>query len=386
LDDNFSVGFRFATGDNNSPVSANQSLGLANQGQGGQFSKYAIWLDRAYLKYSLRDKQRGHTFDAYFGRMENPWFYSEILWDDDLGFDGLALKGKLKFSDNFSSFITAGAFPVFSTELNFSSNRPDKFESTDKYLYAVQGGLDFNLTDKIKAKVGAAYYHFAGVEGELSTPYTPLSASDAGDTDNTRPSFAQKGNTYRPLRNIIPDATNGFGTSNQFQYFGLATPYENVALTGKVDFLHFDPIQISILGEWIKNNAFDQQAIDAVAVNNRGPIPLNPDGTLGDGVGAYEGDDIAWTLGLKVGHAALEKRWAWNAGVAYRYIGSDAVIDGFNDSKFGGGGTNMEGFVVNAAVALSPRVNLGVSWFSADNIAGPPLKSDIFHVNLNAKF
>ena len=47
------AGFRIATGENNSPVSTNQSLGLANQAQGGNFSKYAIWLDRAFLRYEV---------------------------------------------------------------------------------------------------------------------------------------------------------------------------------------------------------------------------------------------------------------------------------------------------------------------------------------------
>jgi len=51
LGDGFSGGFRIATGDSNSPTSTNQSIGLASGAQGGQFSKYAIWLDRAFLKY-----------------------------------------------------------------------------------------------------------------------------------------------------------------------------------------------------------------------------------------------------------------------------------------------------------------------------------------------
>ena len=49
----FTAGIRLATGENNSPVTENQTLGLANKGQGGNFSKYAIWLDRAFLKYEI---------------------------------------------------------------------------------------------------------------------------------------------------------------------------------------------------------------------------------------------------------------------------------------------------------------------------------------------
>jgi hypothetical protein len=43
-----------ATGGNNAPVSTNQTLGSTNSGNGGQggnFSKYDLWLDRAFIKY-----------------------------------------------------------------------------------------------------------------------------------------------------------------------------------------------------------------------------------------------------------------------------------------------------------------------------------------------
>src|SRR5688500_11542938 len=53
LGNGFSAGIRIATGDTNSPVTGNQSFGLANQGQGGNFSKYALWLDRGFLRYEL---------------------------------------------------------------------------------------------------------------------------------------------------------------------------------------------------------------------------------------------------------------------------------------------------------------------------------------------
>src|SRR6478609_8890439 len=47
LGDSFNSGIRLATGDTNSPTSPNQTLG----GNGGNFSKYAIWLDRAFVSY-----------------------------------------------------------------------------------------------------------------------------------------------------------------------------------------------------------------------------------------------------------------------------------------------------------------------------------------------
>ena len=413
LGDNIKGGFRIATGENNSPTSTNQSMGLASGGQGGQFSKYAIWLDRAFLKYewdsdpSPSPAPEAAPADAKSpaappapapqvyprvyasvtaGRFDNPFQATEILFDSDLGFDGMALHGKARFNRVFQPFVTLGAFPIFNTDLNFSSNQPAKFDSTDKYLYAVQGGTDVAFGRKANLKLAAAYYNFHNVEGRLSDPYVPLSASDAGNTDTTRPSFAQKGNTYRPLRNILPDATNGFGTTNQWQYFGLATEFRNVALTGRLDLDFFEPVRISLIGEYIKNTAFDHDDIEAVAVNNRGPLPLNDDGTPSGELSPFEGTDTAWTIGVRFGHPALEKRGAWQAGVAYRYVGSDAVIDGFNDSEFGGGGTNVEGFAIGASVAITPKVSLGFQWMSADEIAGPPLQSDIFQFDLRARF
>ena len=54
LEDGFTAGIRLATGQDDSPVTENQTLGLANGGQGGNFSKYSIWLDRAFLKYEYQ--------------------------------------------------------------------------------------------------------------------------------------------------------------------------------------------------------------------------------------------------------------------------------------------------------------------------------------------
>jgi hypothetical protein len=380
LRENFSAGMRIATGDSNSPVSTNQSLGLANQGQGGNFSKYALWLDRAFLKYEAGG-QPGKNFALLAGRFDNPFFSpSEIVWDDDVGFDGAALQGKYQLAKWFTPFINGGAFPVFNTDLNFSTNQPAKFKSTDKWLYGGQLGLDLKPRHDVNLKVAGAYYYFDGVEGRVSDPFTPLTAQDQGNTDNTRPSFAQKGNTYMALRNIIPSALNDFGTSKQYQYFGLATPFRELVLNGKLDYNGFEPVQISVIGEFAKNLAFRRGETNLKAVNNRAANGV--DGTLGE----FDGGDTAWIAGFKVGSGAFQKRWDWALGLNYRYVESDAVVDGFTDSDFGLGGTNMKGYSLFGSVALSPEVSLGVRWMTANEIAGPPLKNDTLQIDLSGKF
>lgn len=379
LDNNWSAGFRIGTGETSTPISANQGLGVANNGQGGNFSKYQLWLDRAFLKYET-GSTLGNDLTFLFGRFDNPFFSSTAIWADEIGFDGIAAKGQAKITDGFKIFGVGGAFPIFNTDLNFASNNPSKFKSTDKYLYAAQLGVDFKVTKDIQAKAAAAFYDFENVTGKLSTPFIPLTAQDQGDTDDLRPSFAKKGNTYRPLRDIIPSVINNFGTTNQFQYFGLAAKFREAAFTGRIDFNNWEPYQLSLLGEYIKNTAFDKNAIDAVAVNNRGAA------TTLNKFGAFEGGDTAWLLRAQFGKAVFEKAGDWNVALDYRYLGSDAVIDAFCDDDFGLGGTNQEGFTVGGQVALSKKVKLGMRWFSATQIAGPQFKSDIFMIDINAKF
>jgi hypothetical protein len=61
-------------------------------------------------------------------------------------------------------------------------------------------------------------------------------------------------------------------------------------------------------------------------------------------------------------------------------------VDGFNDSDFGGGGTNLKGYVVGGSLALSPNVWLTLRWLSANAVSGPPYKNDIFQFDINGRF
>lgn len=364
MGEGFTSGFRIATGSDNSPITQNQTL--------SGFSKYSLWLDRAFLRYERNDGE-GSIYKVTAGRMDNPFFSTSVIWANDIGFDGIALNATRRVSEGFSPFFTAGAFPVYNTDLNFATNNASKFKSYDKYLYGAQLGAEFTPVKDVVVKVAASLYHYQNIEGQLSSPYEPLTANDAGDTDASRPSFAQHGNTYTPLRDITPTANNANGDEKQFQYFGLATPFTELAFTARIDFNRFEPFQISLLGEAVRNLAFDSGDVAAKAVNNF-------EGS------SYAGGDTAWILGLQVGDAALEERWDWNIGLNYRYVESDAVVDGFAESDFGGGGTNVKGFTLGGNLSLSRNVWLGARWMSANAIAGPTFKSDIFQFDINGKF
>ncbi len=143
LGDGWTMGTRLATGSLKDPVSTNQTL--ATYGFRDQFSVDLAWLDWQYA--SERGTQRlGFTG----GRMRNPFFTaSELVYDQDLAFDGIALSYRYAMytSDlvERTLFATAGAFPLQEVELS----------NHDKWLFGGQVGLDWKHVYGSRTKFGA---------------------------------------------------------------------------------------------------------------------------------------------------------------------------------------------------------------------------------------
>lgn len=378
LYEGFWAGIRIATGESNSPVSFNQSLGAS----GGNFSKYSIWIDRAFIKYSP-----GGNFAFTAGRFDNPFFSpTDLVFHRDLGFDGFSAQVKYEVIPDIIPFAVGGVFPVFSTGLNagsdfnFNTLQPSKASSHNKWLLAGQVGSTFRFGPEVEVRLGAAYYDFKKVEGRFSSPCRAVNAIDFCDTDLTRPSFAQKGNTYLALRNIVP--INPLDPDEpRLQYFGLASQFRNVVLSGRVDLGHFHPVHVMLDGEFVRNVAWNKEDIAAKARAN--PIPAGPAVV---GQNEYAGGNQGWLARLTIGHPQLKALWDWNFHVGYKWLESDAVIDAFTDSDFGLGGTNLKGYFVGASVGLGPNVAASARWMSANQISGVPYAVDIFQADLNAKF
>jgi hypothetical protein len=370
----FSAGLRIATGENGSPVSTNQTLGAG----GGNFSKYALWLDRGFLKYQAF----GDNLNVSLGRFDNPfWSPTDLAWHRDLGFDGAAIQAKYELFDGFTPFAVAGAFSIFNTDANAGTNLviPDsKFASQDRWLFGGQAGFASRFAPESNFRFAVAYYDFANVQGKLSSACFAPTSADICDTDLTRPSFAQKGNTYRWLRDLVVDPANP--TPPLFQYAGLVSQYRPVVASAQIDLGHFHPAHIVLDGEYIWNTALDRGLMNAFALNNRGP-------DIAAGVaGPYNGGSQGWLARVTVGDKVIKRLWDWNVHAGYKYLESDATIDAFVDSDFGLGGTNLKGYFVGGNVGLSDNVWASLRWMSANNIAGLPYSVDVLQVDLNAKF
>jgi hypothetical protein len=364
---------RLGTGSDNAPVSTNQTLGLGGTG------KYQLWLDRASIRLTpIRD------VNIDFGRFANPFWTSDLIFDNDMNFDGVAVSASGRVSDQLTLFGTAGAFPVFNTDLNFGSRDIGAFESTDKYLFAAQVGVEFRPADGLRARLAGGYFYYDGVQGRTSSPCFWL--QDVCDTDATRPSFQQFGNTIVPLRDVIPDPA-ALDTSPEVQYFGLASRFELVTARGQVEYDLSPRVGVRLEGDYVRNLGFDRSRVAALALNNFAPI-------IGTAGGQYAGGDTGWQGRLTVGALRMglgqgdwsAERGDWSAHIGYRHLESDAVIDGFADSDFGSGGTNVKGWFAGANYGIARNSFLGVRWLSSEEIAGPQLSVDRLLIDLSTRF
>jgi hypothetical protein len=378
LTNGFTTGLRIATGENSSPVSTNQTFGNS----GGNFSKYALWLDRGYVNY----RGLGNDLSIYAGRFDNPfWSPTDLVWYREIGFDGLAVQAKREVAQGYTPFATVGAAPIFNTAFNAGidldttgSGAPTKLPSHDKWLFGGQLGVDAKFNSEYALRLAGAFYDFVNVRGQLSSECSVTSASDVCDTDLTRPSFAQKGNTYIPLRNILPTPT---GPGPQFQYFGLGSDFRPVVASAQLDLGHFNPYHIIVDGEYVINTAFSRGQMNALAAN--GLLANNLDGTPAQN---FNGGNQGWLGRVTIGDKEIKHLWDWNVYAGYKYLESDAMIDAFVDSEFGLGGTNLKGYFVGANLGMGENVWTSVKWMSANNIGGAPFAVDTILVDLNARF
>lgn len=330
ISDTVSGTIRLATGSDNNPLSTNQTLG-------NTANKYSIWVDEAYLKLDP-----SNWFTVSGGRIPNPWFSTNLVWHNDLTFEGVAAKTTYHFDHRRSAFLTAGVFPL----QDIAPSGDTKAKS--KWLMGVQGGVDLTSQSGSTAKFGVAVYDYKNVEGR------PDSAAGLLDYDATKPQFHQKGNTT--FQDPYSNTTK------------LASKFRELNVTGQLDIATFAPTHLIFTADYVRNIGFDQGEI----ASRTGYI--------------VDKQDTGFQLQTTVGRPKIAARGDWQAFVGYRHLQADAVLDAFTDSDFHLGGTDTKGFFIGGSYGLDKNTWLTLRWLSADTIYGPPLGVDVLQLDLNAKF
>jgi hypothetical protein len=332
------VGARIVTGNRHVPVSTNTTLGQYGD-------RFEIALNRAYLKFS--SDSRKHEFTL--GRMSNPWMTTQLIWDKDLGFDGIAYSFD-SFRGSFNGdghriypFITVGYFPL----------QEIKLASDDKRMFGAQTGLSYVSENRNLLKFGLALYYFDNITGIKNTP-------DSTETDYTAPPFVQKGNTMFDISNSTTDPLE--------ELWALAADYHELHLSALYDIASMHPVHVILTANYVNNIGFDSAEIQA-----------RTGATVDEKTTGYD-------FGINVGYTDALTPGNWNVGLNYRYLERDAVLDAFSESDFHVGGTDGKGYKLAFRYGIVKNTWLQLRLISTNEIDGPPLGVMTVLADVNAQF
>lgn len=348
-------GFRLATGTSTDPVSTNQTMGSYGR-------RYTTTMDLAYLKYDGVDTASYPWFSFTGGRMANPFIATDLVWDADLAFDGVAATYRFNLSsgeDLFAVmdrskqlFFTLGAFPIQEVELS----------NEDKYLIGSQLGTNLQFQNQDTLSAAISLYDYLNITGKKNEKGLNLN-------DFSAPAFIQKGNTLYNIANPVDEASTA-------RLYALASDYKLVNLTASYTLARFSPIQVVATFDYVKNIGFDKKSVAKKVV-------LSDIGSTYDQI--IE-DVTGYQAMVTVGWPVIAKNGDWNISAAYKRLGADAVLDAFTDSDFGLGGTDLKGWVVSGQYGINDNVWTNLRLLSAERIKGLPYSVNTVQLDLNAKF
>lgn len=329
---------RFGTGNQLTPVTRNQALGNYDR-------TFPILLEEAWIRVGTSAARDNHHVHFWAGRMPNLYQSTELVWDNDVRFNGFSLQYAWNSSARSEArglFATTGLYPI--DEIARSRD--------DKYLLAAQLGYELDLVDDLRFSIAGAWYDYRNITGKRNAPGSSL-------LDYTAPQFVQKGNTLFDIRN---------DTDPDTELYALAADYSIVDVTAALRWTLRPDLVIDLVANYATNVGYDEAEI------------LQRTGAF------VEEKSDAYRVELRVGNPDIARPWAWRAFTAFHYAERDSLLDAFTDSDFHRGGTDAEGFIVGGEIGITGNTWVRLRYLSADEIDGAPLGIDVLQLDLNARF
>ncbi len=350
LNDNFEVGMRLASGEPTGAFGGDPISGNVSYGDGA--SKKFTWLDLAYGKWTPLTNTH-YFLSATIGKMENPFVFSDMVFDSDYTPEGLALQGGYIFNDMHAVKWNGGMFVL--DEVNQGA-----FASDDPMMWGFQLRWDANWINdpakfpKIQSSVGVSW----------------LNLTEADSLGNAAVANINGGNTR-------------FGTNGAAG--PVAIPGSSHAVVGNL--VHdYSPIVVDA-SFGVTLEKFPMYP---------GNFPIRVGGEYAHNPGADDKNN-AWSAGVSFGKAGKKK--TWELGYRYKHMESDFWYEETVDSDFGtyyavaplsqtippglgtsaasgfGAGyratTGIKGHTVKLTYSLSDSVTLAATWYYAHLIEEP---------------
>jgi hypothetical protein len=337
LKDNFEVGFRLTSSEaqgsfGGDPISGNSTFQ-------DNASKKFVYIDLAYGKWAAFNSP---SWNATFtvGKMENPFVFSDMVFDADYTPEGLAQQFGFSLHDNHQLKLNLGEFAL--DEISTTSRDPFMFGAQlrldsvwNKHLTTSLGISGLALTSEQNLSETAA--------GAATTVVTPTgTASIPGAAASSAVPNVNSGNTR--VGGVLANNFNPWIADASITYTLESFPTYKAAF----------PIRFA--AEYMNNPAADDR--------NEG-----------------------YAFGITFGKSG--KRGLWDVSYRWKHLEADAWYEEVVDSDFGGlrprtgtaraayaSGTNVEGHIFKASYSPFDSLTLGVTYFLAEIIAGTPATFD----------
>lgn len=344
MTDNLEAGFKLTSSDpisgfGGDPISGNTTFR-------NNADKKFLYIDQAYGKWSPLTGPNWFG-SLTLGKMENPFVFSDMVFDPDYTPEGVAANLAYVINDKHSVKLNGAYFVL--NELAGSNHDPS--------LVGIQARWDANWSPRLATTFGAAYL---ALQNEDQLPNAGVPNVQRG---NTRVGAA--GNlTYRYTPFVV-DASATY-TLDKFPFYPGAFP-------------------IKLAGDFMYNNGAPDSGND---VNGR-PV-----------------DNTAYSVGLQLGKSG--KKGTWDIAYTWKELGANAWWEEFTDSDFGafyaspnspansganvgyGAGTNVKGHILKFSYSPYNSWTLSVKWFLTSLINRYPASQDSsmsrLQVDANWKF
>jgi Putative porin len=308
MKDDMQVGFRLGSGDSNGNDDSNNTTMENNA------TKKPIWVDAAYGKWTpLNDGV--WMLAATFGKMDQPFVVSPMVFDPDYTPEGGALQSSYKINDSQSVAVNGAGFVL--------DEAPGS--SRDPYLVGGQALWNASWTSRVSSSMGFAAYDIINKDG-LGLSYPALPAGSPNYNPGGVPNNNQ-GNTRNTANGNLLYYYNPIVGSASFTYTLDSFP------------LYKGKFPVKPAGEFMYN-------------------PAAPDNNQG------------WWAGVTLGKAG--KKGTWDVSYRYQYLEADAwydeVVDDDNVAFYANGstiqpktgwvgGTNVKGHLIKFDYSFTDSLN-----------------------------
>ncbi|HTX21535.1 MAG TPA: putative porin [Candidatus Aquilonibacter sp.] len=381
--DDFYYGFRLETSSN--PRSSWVTMGTAaapsssNPAYQGPFGKSSggIGIGQVYIGWRPEN-----WVNITVGKMPNPLYTTPMVWSSTINPEGLAerfqyIVGRANFFANFAQFLYQDENPVSESgvlnwqDLGIGQSQENIFQ------IAWQGGLTYNITTNISAKVGATIYQYFGLKrssltsGNTTSPYF-------GDPYVGEGAYAGPGSEYPTY------GFSGYGSASGLAgYESLNYPNNQVGLNNllvleipfEVNF-KIKNLDSQVFGDFAYNLEGAQRARAAAAGYAAYLASLPPPGATIGTFTPQTHDDKAYQIGFAIGSkdslglvdGSVSGRNAWELKTYWQHIEQYSLDPNLLDTDFFEGNENLQGIYAAFAYGFGKNVTGTVRYGYASRI------------------